>query len=202
MSKSCILLIGIFWLYVLFANNDIKLTTKLLISVLMVATFSYFIYQNPEWIERMLIRFFGEANEVDMDILTTKRSSLWEVYVENINQNNSWLFGNGINCELPQKMAAHNTPIQCIYNIGIVGLLLYVGSFLCMRKCTPMNTTCSNEKEKIGVFALFSLILSAFFLDGLFLEFYYYVLPLCFIYEKNVISEDLQSEKINRQDSV
>ncbi len=182
-SKSCILIISVFWIYVIVSRNKIKVINKFFIILAIVIGVTYFLFINPEWFDNMFQRFIGRDGAVNMNTITTGRFRLWGIYLEFMGQTDSWVFGNGLHYEMPYGRAAHNLPIQCIYYIGIIGSLIYINYIRKMYKVTPDNIRIVGVSN-VGLFAFLSFMAIAMFLDLLFLEIFYYMLALCFIYMK------------------
>lgn len=69
-------------------------------------------------------RFSYSAN---ISQLTTGRTEIWKEYLREFSQNIPLaLFGNGYTSVTLNGRASHNTIIQCIYQFGVVGTMLYV----------------------------------------------------------------------------
>ena len=70
-------------------------------------------------IDMMLVRFGGIESLSD---LTTHRSELWMNYLREFEENPIVLFfGKGCSTDLLNGRGTHNTPLQIIYQLGIVG---------------------------------------------------------------------------------
>lgn len=190
MSKSCILMFIVFWLYVVIAKNDIKISSKVTIVFVMIFAVIFFLYKNPYWISDMFYRFGSGDEEITAQTITTGRSLLWREYLTRMMDDFSWIFGHGVKSNLYSINGAlkgsHNTYIQMIFNLGILGTVLYVSIFRNIfsnaRLMMPMNNFDNNKKKNIGKLALFSLLATLFFLDGIYIEMYYYMIPLAFVY--------------------
>ncbi len=192
MSKSCILLLALYWIYVLFAYNNIKITGKISIVLIVGITFSYFIISNPDWFQNIIFRFFGRKlyhGGITANDITTGRTDIWLMYLEYLYYTNVWFWGTGLSGMLLRGVEAHNTILQMLYSVGLVG------SFLIYKFFKMVYVTCPTGKKtsgfnRIGIFALLFVAASLFFLSGLQLEIYYYMLPICFIYTKNYVIDD------------
>lgn len=185
MSKSCTLLVIVFWLYVIISKSNVGIIPKFMICLIVCCAALYFLSVNTDWVENILYRFRGGKQKADITSITTHRSVIWNLYFNSLNKRGTWLFGNGLNCITPELRAAHNTVLQCIYNIGIFGFIIYIMSFIGMFKQSPLNMKINAKKYFHGKIALLSILSTLFFLDGMFLELFYYMLPLIFIYLKN-----------------
>ncbi len=190
MSKSCILMFVVFWLYVVIAKNDIKIASKVTIVFVMIFAVILFLYKNPYWISDMFYRFGSSSEEITAESITTGRSVLWIEYLERMLDDFSWIFGHGLKAELYSINGAlkgsHNTGIQMLFNMGALGTFLYIyifrSIFVNIKANVTENNMVNNNNKNIGKFALVSLLATLFFLDGIFIEMYYYMIPLTFVY--------------------
>ena len=100
-----------------------KIVHKLIIISCIVLA-GVFIVSSVEFNEllQMQVQRFSNANNVSN--LTTGRSDLWKMYIEEISQNARIFFvGQGLSNILVQGRASHNTLIQIIYQFGIIGVI-------------------------------------------------------------------------------
>jgi len=147
----------------------------------------YFLAIESDWIDNMSSRF--GTNSYDMNTLTTGRWKIWGVYLSYLYTTGSWVWGNGLNYLLPLGRAAHNTVIQCVYCLGIVGtFILYRFIKLIYKKIPSKYELTGTNKD--GVMFLIFIFLTMFFLDGLFIEIYYYAFALVFVYIKTMKSKN------------
>ena len=199
MSKSCILMFIVFWLYVVIAKNDIKLASKVTMVFVMIFAVIFFLYKNPYWISDMFYRFGSSKEEITAQTITTGRSKLWNEYLMRMLDDFSWIFGHGLKSTLylinGVLKGSHNTYIQMIFNFGILGTLLYISIFrnifVNAKAKITKNSIVNRKKKKIGKLALLSLLATLFFLDGIYIEMYYYMIPLTFVY---ILDDDETSE--------
>lgn len=169
-SKSCMLLLVIFWGYLFFSKSQLGFIQKA--SVLIVGVIALYYINNlmADTIGELLSRFTSASISGD---LTTGRSDLWKMYFDEMDIG-TWVFGKGINADLPNGKAAHNTLIQIIYNIGIIGLSMWIGIFAEQNRLSNLIQT---NKKRIWL-PVFALLSTMFFLDGLFLELFYILIPV------------------------
>lgn len=210
MSKSCILMLVVFWLYVVIAKNDIKIASKVTMVFLMIFAVIFFLYKNPYWISDMFYRFGSSSEEITAQTITTGRSVLWVEYLERMLDDFSWIFGHGLKAKLYSingvLKGSHNTYIQMIFNFGVLGTLLYISIFrnifVNAKTLMPKNSTYYGKRKNIGKIALLAIFATLFFLDGIYIEMYYYMIPLTFVYildntETSEIEEHVQLQ-LNR----
>ena len=182
-SKSCLLIMALFWFYILVSQNSIKVSTRFSIGIIFSFALIYFFGVNTDWIDVMSSRF-GSGTR-DLDTLTTGRTTIWSAYLEYLYLSGSWVWGNGLNALLPMGRAAHNTILECIYSLGIAGtFIIYRLIKLTYNKLPDGFRT--GGVEHSGVMFLLFVCFTMMFLDGLYQEIYYYALPLCFIYMKKL----------------
>lgn len=181
MSKSCILLLLFFWFYILWAKNNIKLYAKVIIFFALVIAGALFISLNPYWLGDMLYRFTGGSETYNASTITTNRTDLWTYYIDKMLNDFTWILGNGINAPLVLEKGTHNNLILIVYCIGVIGLLLYLSLFLCVynsvKHFSTKKTFSGPEK-----YAFISLAAAMFFLDGMYIEPYYYMMAMSFLY--------------------
>ncbi len=194
MSKSCVVILLVFWFYVLFTKNEIQASPKVIIFFTLIVGGIFFVVRNPYWISDVLFRFTGGSTEIDTNILTTGRSDIWGSFTKKMLDDFSWIFGNGLSAKFSDRAAAaHNTVIQLFYNVGLFGSILYMLMFTHIYKSSVFNKGKTHNKVHLSYkMSLISLIVLLMFLDGLFIEMFYYTTPLCFVYISGNANKNLQ----------
>ncbi|WP_422123946.1 O-antigen ligase family protein [Planococcus sp. X10-3] len=201
-SKMFLLsLTGIFILWgISFMIQKQNIVSKLTIYLLILSTISFIFFSNvfSTQIDQYIYRFTNHT-------LTTGRFDLQIMYIEYLRDNpNVLFFGNGTSNAYVNSRAAHNTFLQIVWQLGILGSLLLV---IWQRiSFAPMKV-----KEKLIVpYKLVSIILiSAYFLPWFALdfmyfdEFFYYLimtyLGINFLKQKEILVEPhLDRIKIKR----
>lgn len=181
MSKSCALLLLGFWIYVLLARNNIKIPAKVVLFFSFIIAMAVFAWTNPYWFNDILYRFTGSGSELTADVFTTGRSKLWQLYIEKIFGGLRWIFGYGLGAEYIDGSAPHNTIVQLLYYFGVVGTVLIV----LLVRCSYVSLLPDINKHRssgVSRWALFTLLLSLMFLDGIAIETFYYMMFMCFVY--------------------
>lgn len=178
-SKSCFLLLIIYW-FVFFISKTQKIALKILL--LIATTYIILTFSTTNLYDLFYFRFFGGASGI-----TTGRTDIWETYISYLNQGgiSNWLIGFGINtANLPDGRAAHNVFIQIIYNLGVIGLVLYLAYWLFIIKAysKKIGNLNSNILQIFLMYMpLFCIIATAFFLDAFFLEGYFFAIALALL---------------------
>lgn len=180
-SKSFVLLMmlifAIWILLMTFMKN--KISTKLLlfasIFVLFIFIFSTEMFSSV--IDVILTRF-GQGT--DASTLTTGRTELWTSYISVLtNDAKTLLIGRGYTNINVGGRASHNTPIQLIYQFGIIGAALLIMWIVTIGR----NALSKVDFSKVNVVILLMLTIACFglwlgldllFFDEFFLIFYYY----------------------------
>lgn len=193
-SKSCFLLLIVFWIVYFFSRTENNLLKGglVIVAIMILVTFSatnlYEFYQ---------YRFFGAESGI-----TTGRTDIWETYISALNDGGdaSWILGFGINTtDLPNDRAAHNVFLQVIYNTGIIGLVTYVFTWISIIKNFIIDTCMEKGLWVVlnKMIPMFCIIATAFFLDAFFLEEYYFVfaiaismIPYESYFEENIVCGD------------
>lgn len=182
-SKMCLLIVTAIWIGIIMFGKTLSITKRIgiILGLAVTCAVIYFIF--PQIIEVYLMRLINDsANNFSFDSLTTKRSSIWQMYISSMSENPiEWILGNGINCTLPNNRAAHQTVLQVIYQIGIIGMIIYIYTLGCILSVIKRQT--HNERRKkiqdiIPIVPIFIIIFGAMFLDYFFLENFYFLLFL------------------------
>ena len=126
LSKS-FYLTALFVLLMIVCFSNIK--HRVLTILLMLFGIGILILINPfNVIENIFFRFENSD-------LTTGRTEIWGDYIEKIKSSTfSFLFGNGIGSPYVNR-PAHNTYIETVYYIGIIGTLLYLTILIYITVC-------------------------------------------------------------------
>lgn len=146
----------------------------IIFSVLIVVSYLALFFVFHKRIDVYLSRVTGSFDAKDkLSSLTTGRSEIWGQYLRAIfGSVKSILFGFGVGAENigeyngGQGFSCHNTYIQCLYYVGIVGVFLIIGFFLSSFDYKKINIKNTNW------YGLLVLLALAMYLFGL--EFFSY----------------------------
>lgn len=95
--------------------------------------------------------------------LTTGRTQIWKMYYESlVNSVTSLLFGNGIGSRL--RVAAHNTWLQSLYEIGITGTVLFLTAII---RIFHIHRRSDIRRNAVNYSGLLTVVAMYSFLDGL-----------------------------------
>jgi O-antigen ligase len=120
---------------------------------------------NVELFNVVLVRF-DEAS--DIATLTTGRSDLWASYTEYLIQNPFvLLFGSGFGAPLINGHGAHNTYLDLLYYLGIVGTVILLAYFASVFKILPKpkQRKFLNYGIWIGIFIMYAFLSELFYFD-------------------------------------
>lgn len=161
-SKSYYLLVSILVIivfYILLINQKIG---KFLFGVLCVLAILTFVgTMNFEFIQVMILRFVQSSG--NMETFTTGRTLIWRDYWNYISSSyKCLLIGDGNGAPYICGGATHNMYIEIIYKVGIIGLILYLVTFL-----YPIRIKKGIDKRYfINYFLYFLVGIAYFFLAG------------------------------------
>lgn len=180
LSKMCIIILALTWIAIVFVSDEISLTKKIGIFLAFIISVMLLAYIFPDTFEAVIYRFSVDAtNEYDLDSLTTNRYSIWIEYIKEITLGLNWLVGHGITAILPIGRAAHNTYLQIVYHLGLVGFLIFIYLILCIAKIPFVNRNKLKLSKNMFDYLPVLLVLTvAFFLDYFFIENFYYLFIL------------------------
>lgn len=131
-SKSFLLslILLMFLWFILSLRQGIKKVTKLLIILVVSGVLVYLCAY--DYINAYLFRF-AKDNQASLSGITTGRADIWELYIGEIFNNvKIFLFGNGLNTVIEGGRAAHNTYLESLFSLGILGTGLFLS---CLRAC-------------------------------------------------------------------
>lgn len=154
-SKSAFLMLLLPLLMLLYSK--IKSRKYFVFSALGVAAAVFLVNLFSGEIEIFDVVISRLASGEDISSLTSSRSDLWLNYINHLWENGfDLLFGVGFGGSLLNERAAHNTYIDLIYYLGIIGSILLIVTILSVSKTrvSPLKRTALNY----GVIACLALM--------------------------------------------
>ena len=135
----------IFWIMeLLFQKEKFSVKAMLFLTITVGVLFVLFSTVFSDLLDMMLNRFF--TSRTNISSFTTGRFEIWKNYLEKLSDNTLLLlFGIGYTNELINGRAAHNTLIQCIYQVGISGFVMIFSWFVCF-----LNTILGQKRLKFS----------------------------------------------------
>lgn len=173
LSKSCILMMLLFWIcFILFQRNVSKMM-KMVMIVLFFACLVLLYLRYSDMVQEVIYRFTkgNSGSSISLAALTTYRSLIWRDYLVAIWSGN-FLFGSGIDAPLIGGYACHNSYIQLLYEWGIIGGMVYIGTWIGVLKQSPKTL------HRRNWFPFLFLIVLVLFISCVYIEFLYLLLPL------------------------
>lgn len=165
------------------AKSFIK--TLLLVLVLMGAVY-YFAFDT---VNIYVQRFFGSSITTLSDF-TTSRTSIWSMYFEAMRDNLGILFfGNGIHGTLVNATGSHNTYIELVYSVGIIGTFLYMAT---MRAAIVLP--CRRRRRVWLYIPVFVLLIRLIAIGALTFDNLWYYLSLIYVLFLNYGGEAIDVE--------
>jgi len=183
LSKMCIVIVLVFWMVVILAKSGLKTNRKIVIVITIAIT--AFLLQDyfSKIVNTYVYRFDVSAKEgYSLDSLTTSRSVIWVKYLHSMRNLFVWIFGNGLNALQPDGRAAHNTYLQILYNVGLVGLISYISVFVgLIGSLNGKIKLRIRSSTAIDFLPVLVICIIAFFLDYFFIESFYFMLGLAIL---------------------
>ena len=181
LSKMFLLLIALTWCVSIFvtmtdksaSGKELSKKNKMLFlfSVGLVLFAVYFVRSG--YYDVIVSRFGDEG----VSSITTGRSDIWKAYISEISTSLKTMFlGATTNAETVGSHVTHNTPLQILWKMGILGVIVvlvwYVALYIRTKRMTYVTRVNPNKKTIILLIAqiLPLLALDKFFFD----EFYWY----------------------------
>lgn len=202
-SKMCLLIVAAIWVGIILFSKTLSLSKRIGIMVGLLVTCLAIYFMFPEIIEVFLMRLTNDrANDFSFDSMTTNRFSIWQMYIGAMSENPiEWILGNGINGALPNGRAAHQTVLQIIYQIGIVGMVVYVYtlvSIFSVVKRRVNNVRIKRIYDIMPIVPIGIVLFGAMFLDYFFIENFYFLLFLGVIAYYGSAGSDSIEHDINK----
>ena len=158
------------WCLICLLRSLWKFNKKLLALIMLLAVLEIAVYINYQDALLNLSAHFGED-----DVKTgNNRFDLWEYYIkQTLRSPISFMLGSGsIN---DNKFVEHNTVVQCIYQLGVMGFISLLGITLkAFRKITK-----GYKLSIITIFPLLSVIIPYCGINGLYADQLSYLIVLC-----------------------
>ncbi len=193
----CLLL---FWFVdLLFRKGKVSVKIALILVLIVVVLFLLSSTIFTDMLGAVLSRFGGDNTLSDF---TTGRTDLWLNYFRAFAEDPLLLlFGKGYTDVTVGDRVSHNTAIQCVFQFGLVGLVLFLGWMVCF-----MRTLLGDAKLRwSNVTQLAILVIGAFgpwaaldylFFDELFLLPIYVCAAVRFLADQNGLESRLLEEKV------
>ena len=172
LSKSCILMMLLFWICFIFFQNSVNIKVKIGTILLLGGCLILLYSSYSEMLMEVVYRFTrgSTGSNISFASITTLRNSIWGDYLSAYWSGNI-LFGNGIDAPIVGGYGCHNTYIQLLYEWGIIGVTVYLGLWINVLKSVQRTI---NKRNWVPF--LFLLIL-AFSISCLYIEFFYFLIP-------------------------
>ena len=127
-SKAFVLSLAIIVLYFLYLKVKSAKYFETILILILLCLVGYLAFRHLGILSDYAARFFSVFDgEFDLNSITTGRMEIWTLYSKEIFSNVTFVFvGRGIDAISSQiGMAPHNVFIQGIYDIGLIGSILY-----------------------------------------------------------------------------
>ena len=153
---------------VMLLYSKIKRKNLLVFLILAIAASILFVGVFEGKIEAFDIVLQRLGSGEDIDELTTGRASIWDTYIKHLSKIDIHTFmGAGLGAELINGHGAHNTYIDLLYYLGIVGTTIVLITLFraSKQKITPKRKTVFNYSGWLCVIPLYFFLSELFYFD-------------------------------------
>ncbi len=169
-SKSAIIMLFVPLAYLLFSLiTNKKYVAVVIIVILSVSVVVLAISGKVPALEIVLSRMEAgetDSGEIDINELTTGRFDIWMDYIKCLaNDMKILLFGAGITAELLSGRAAHNTYLEMLYHIGLIGTFML---FILLKAILPHHVQIRTKRSVMNYSIVICILVTYFFLSQLF----------------------------------
>ncbi len=201
-SKS-FLLVSVFMLLVWFVDllfRKGKVSIKLTLIFILIITTLFLLSSTmfTDMLDAILTRFSNDNNWSDF---TTGRTELWKSYINTMVEDPLLLlFGKGYTGVIVGGRGSHNTLIQCVFQFGLVGCILFLGWMVCFIRILLDKAVIRWDSASqiaillLGVFGPW-MALELLFFDELFLMPVYVCAAIRFLSDRKQVTRLLIEEK-------
>lgn len=168
-SKSAVIMLFVPLFYLLYSfqrkkNYFAVLVLILMALVVLVLALSGYIPALNIIIERFSA---GDTSEgVDINSLTTGRLDIWMLYIKHLTQNfRTAIFGCGIATDIISSHGTHNTYLEVIYFLGVVGGTLLIAT---LKSILSQSASVRIERNIMNYSVMLCIVILYFFLGELF----------------------------------
>ena len=119
--------------------------------------------------------------------ITNNRTNIWGQYIDYFNSSVKTLFlGDGIGASYYNGVGPHNTYIEMVYFLGIIGSLIYVGMYWCILK----TGRCIEKRKFVNYSLLFILMIMSATLGMLFSNDFGFLMMLVWLFMNTEIGKE------------
>ncbi len=168
-SKSSVIMLLVFFAYLMYSLILQKKHFHVAAIIIMLVTIIVLALSGRiSLFETVIARFMNASSgeELDVNALTTGRTDIWIMYLKYILKNlNTAVFGDGISAGFYNQMAAHNTYIDILRHLGVVGGLLL---FISLKMILSDSIAVKKDRNLLNYSILICVLAMYFFLSELF----------------------------------
>ncbi|MBQ9848804.1 MAG: O-antigen ligase family protein [Clostridia bacterium] len=165
-SKSAFLMLVLPLLFLLYSKIKQRKYFIFLVLIAVGAVFAVNMFAGKIEILNTVLARFSDAD--DASSLTTGRTDLWMDYFNYLLANPlTLLFGKGLGADILNSHAAHNTYLDLLYYLGIVGslILLYVFHVIGKLKKRESKSNLLNKSVWICIIVMYFFLSELFYFD-------------------------------------
>ncbi len=174
-SKSAVIMILVFFAFLTYSLAlQKKYSPIIAIIIVLISVTVLAVSGRIPLFETVIARFSEstEGDEVDINSLTTGRTDIWLMYIDYLIHNiKTALFGDGISAGYYNQRAAHNTYIDIVRHLGVVGGSLLFASLkmiLADSFSVRINRNLLNYSVLICILMMYFFLSELFYIDAQF----------------------------------
>ena len=173
------LLVALIFVLVLRMKSTGKIIGSLALAVAIITIGIYFA-NKAGIISNILYRF--SATDI-----TNNRTNIWGQYIDYFNSSvKTFFLGDGIGASYYNGVGPHNTYIEMVYFLGIIGSLIYVGMYWCILK----TGRCIEKRKFVNYSLLFILMIMSATLGMLFSNDFGFLMMLVWLFMNTEIGKE------------
>ena len=167
-SKSAFLMSALPIVVLLYGNAKAKRKgMQIFFVVLLGAVGLYMLSGKADFLDIIMTRF--SAGKTDVGSLTTGRSVIWNQYFNDFREHILRLFfGVGVSSPFARSHAAHNTYIEMLHSVGVIGSMLFLVSLRTPIRATKVRKNLLNYSIGFCIFVMYFFLSEMFYYDSVF----------------------------------
>ena len=167
-SKSAFLMLALPIVVLLYGNTKAKRKgMQIFCVVLLGAVGLYILSGKADFLDIIMTRF--SAGKTDVGSLTTGRSVIWNQYFNDFREHILRLFfGVGASSPFARSHAAHNTYIEMLHSVGVIGSMLFLVSLRTPIRATKVRKNLLNYSIGFCIFVMYFFLSEMYYYDSVF----------------------------------
>ena len=167
-SKSALIMTALPVVCLFYGNQKLRRHGSQFFLVVIVTVFlMYVISGKADFLEIVMARFTSKGS--DLNALTTGRSSTWAEYINYLRGNiPAFLFGSGVDVSHVTSHIAHNTYIEILFSVGLLGGTLFLASLRTAHEKSGAKKNLLNCCIGVCMFIMYFFLSEMYYYDSVF----------------------------------